>query len=64
MLFTAIEEAGTADDTAAVSDAMEALQLEAVSGTMTIDADHNPVKSAVILQVSGGEIAYVDTVAP
>jgi branched-chain amino acid transport system substrate-binding protein len=64
MLFAGIQAAGTADDTAAVSDAMEALQVEAVSGDITIDADHNPVKAAVILQVTGGEIQYVDTVAP
>jgi branched-chain amino acid transport system substrate-binding protein len=64
MLLTAIEEAGTADDTAAVSAALEALQLEAVSGNITIDQDHNPVKAAVILQVTGGEIKYVATVAP
>ena len=35
-----------------------------VSGDISYDQFHNPVKAAVILGVQGGEIVYVDTVAP
>ncbi len=35
-----------------------------VTGNITIDAEHNPVKSAVILQMKGGKPHYVATVVP
>lgn len=63
LLLAAIEKAGK-DDPAAVKDAMETLTWDAVSGTITFDQFHNPIKAAVILQVKDGEIKYVDTVAP
>jgi branched-chain amino acid transport system substrate-binding protein len=63
LLISAIEKAG-ADDAALVKDAMEAIELEAVSGKITFDEFHNPIKAAVILQVKDGKIVYVDTVAP
>jgi branched-chain amino acid transport system substrate-binding protein len=63
LLLAAIEAAGS-DDTTAVAAAMEQLQYEAVSGTITFDENHNPVKPAVILQVKDGNITYMDTVAP
>lgn len=63
LLLAAIESAGT-DDPAAVADALEALEYEAVSGTITYDEQHNPIKAAAVLQVKDGEIVFVDTVAP
>jgi branched-chain amino acid transport system substrate-binding protein len=63
LLLSAIEKAG-ADDPAKVKDALAALKMEGVSGTITFDADHNPIKSAVVLQVKDGKINYVATVAP
>ena len=63
LLFAAIEEAGT-DDPAAVADAMETMSYDAVSGTITFDAQHNPVKSAVVLQVKDGAVSFVASVAP
>ncbi len=35
-----------------------------VAGTITLDANRNPVKPAVVLKVEGGKFKYVDTVAP
>ncbi len=35
-----------------------------VSGEISYDSQHNPVKAAVVLKVEGGEIIYTDTVAP
>ena len=63
LLLAAIEKAGT-DDSAAVAAAMAALEYEAVSGKVTFDAQHNPIKSAVVLGVSGGAVTAVASVAP
>lgn len=35
-----------------------------VAGTITLDAQRNPVKPAVVLKVEGGRFKYVDTVSP
>jgi branched-chain amino acid transport system substrate-binding protein len=63
LLLAAIEKAG-ADDATKVAAAMEALSYDAVSGTITFDAQHNPIKAAVVLQVTPDKIVWVDTVAP
>jgi len=63
LLLAAIEKAG-ADDATKVVAAMEALSYDAVSGTITFDAQHNPIKAAVVLQVQPDKIVWVDTVAP
>jgi branched-chain amino acid transport system substrate-binding protein len=63
LMLAAIEKAGK-DDPAAVAAAMEGLSFEAVSGTVTFDAQHNPIKSAVVLGVADGAVAAVASVAP
>ncbi|MGD1993747.1 MAG: ABC transporter substrate-binding protein [Anaerolineae bacterium] len=63
ILLQAIEEAGT-DDPAAVAETLEGMEFSVVSGNIVYDEQHNPVKSAVVLQVSGGEIQYIDTISP
>jgi branched-chain amino acid transport system substrate-binding protein len=64
MLFTAMKNANSADSDK-VKDALAALKgFNGVSGTMTIDAEHNPIKSAVVLQVKGGKVSFVESVAP
>lgn len=63
LLLAAIQKAG-ADDATKVADAMAALKFDAVSGTITFDADHNPIKAAVVLNVTPDKIVWVDTVAP
>jgi branched-chain amino acid transport system substrate-binding protein len=35
-----------------------------VTGTITLDADRNPSKSAIVLRVDGGKFTYLETVAP
>lgn len=35
-----------------------------VTGVITFDADHNPVKPAVVLRIQGGKPHYVTTIAP
>ena len=64
LVIQAIKDAGTADDTDKVRDAMNKISYVGVSGKITMDAQHNPVKSAVILQVKSGKVNYVTSVAP
>ncbi|HEX8909299.1 MAG TPA: ABC transporter substrate-binding protein [Anaeromyxobacteraceae bacterium] len=50
---------------AAVRDAVEQTKgFQGVTGTITFDADHNPVKSAVVLGVEHNKPKYVTTVEP
>jgi branched-chain amino acid transport system substrate-binding protein len=63
LLLAAIAAAGV-DDAAAVAKAMEALKWEGVSGTITFDAQHNPIKSAAVINVTGGNKNFVESVAP
>jgi branched-chain amino acid transport system substrate-binding protein len=63
LLLAAIEKAGK-DDAAAVKDALAAIKYDAVSGTVTFDAQHNPIKSAVVMQVKDGKVVFAESVAP
>ena len=63
VLFQGIEKAGK-DDPLAVAKAMEGMTFSVVSGDITFDAQHNPVKAAAILQVTGGNVNFVTSVAP
>jgi branched-chain amino acid transport system substrate-binding protein len=36
----------------------------AVTGKITMDADRNPVKPAVILRIEGGKFRYAATIPP
>jgi len=63
LLFAAIEKAGV-DDPAKVAEALAGLTWEGVSGKITFDAQHNPIKSAAVIGVSGGKKEFVESVAP
>jgi branched-chain amino acid transport system substrate-binding protein len=63
ILIASIEKAGS-DDPAKVKDAMAAIKIDGVSGSITFNELHNPVKAAVMLQVKDGQIKYVSTVNP
>ncbi len=63
LLIAAIEKAGT-DDSVKVAEALAGLEYEAVSGKVTFDAQHNPVKSAVVLSVADDKISFAASVAP
>ncbi len=63
LLLTSIENAGV-DDAAKVKDAMAGINFDAVSGTITFDAQHNPVKSATILAVTEDGVKFEAVVAP
>jgi branched-chain amino acid transport system substrate-binding protein len=63
LLFTGIQNAG-ADDTDKVRVALENIKFDAVSGTITFDAQHDPIKPAVIVGIKDGKKQAVASVAP
>ncbi len=64
MLFDALKRAGTTDS-APLRDAIAATKdFPGVTGHITIDAQRNASKAAVILTVKDGKFAYVETVQP
>jgi len=62
-LLQAIKNAG-ADNTDKVKAALEKIVFNAVSGRITYDKQHNPVKSATILAVKGGKVQFQAVVNP
>ena len=63
ILLQSIAEAGV-DDPTAVKDAMADLSFEGVSGEITFDAQHNPVKKAAVVKIENGEKIFYKFVAP
>jgi len=63
LLLTGIKNAG-ADNTDKVKAALEGISFNAVSGKITFDAQHNPVKGAVILRVKNGAAVFDSYLAP
>jgi len=63
ILFMAIQQAGT-DDPVKVAQTMEKGKFSVVSGDIVFDAQHNPKKCAVLLEVSPEKVSYRDTVCP
>lgn len=64
ILLTSIQEAGTTTDPYQVAAKMETLTFDAISGQMTFDELHNPVKSVLIMCALNGQIFYVDRLTP
>jgi branched-chain amino acid transport system substrate-binding protein len=63
LLLRAIEIAGSNDPTA-IRDALQAIELDVVSGRLFFDENGDPIKSATILQIKDGGQVYVATVDP
>ncbi len=64
VLFDAIKRAGTTDGPKLREALAVTKDYAGVTGKITIDANRNPVKSAVVLQVKDGKLVYVETVNP
>ncbi|MHB0988819.1 MAG: ABC transporter substrate-binding protein [Bellilinea sp.] len=64
MLFTAMTTAGTVEDVDKVKTALEGIKINAVSGAITLDAKHNPVKAAAILAVTAEGVKFEASIAP
>jgi branched-chain amino acid transport system substrate-binding protein len=64
MLVDAIKRAGTVEP-AKLRDALAATKnFPGVTGSITLDAQRNPTKPAVVLQVKGGRFVYVESIQP
>ena len=63
LMIAAIEKAGV-EDTARVAEAMAALSWEGVSGKITFDAQHNPIKAAAVIGVMNGAFTFVEFCCP
>ena len=63
LLLQGIKDAG-ADDTTKVKDALAKISFDGVSGKITFDGSHNPVKSATILEVTNDAIKFNSVVNP
>jgi branched-chain amino acid transport system substrate-binding protein len=63
LFLEALKKAGTAKG-ATLRDTIRDITFKGVSGTTTFDADRNPIKSAVIIQVKDGTFKYVTTIQP
>ncbi|GBC95936.1 Leu/Ile/Val-binding protein [bacterium HR16] len=64
ILFDAIRRAGSTDPTKIRDALAQTKDFPGVTGRITIDADRNAVKPAVILQIRGKEFKYVQTIQP
>lgn len=64
MLFQGMTDAGTVEDVDAVKTALENIKFDAVSGSITLDSKHNPVKAAAILSVTTEGVKFETSVAP
>ncbi len=64
LLLTAMEEAGAVTEPTLVAEAMMAQAFEGITGRITFDEQHNPIKAVPIVQIRDGEIAYVQRVTP
>jgi branched-chain amino acid transport system substrate-binding protein len=63
LMLAAIAKAG-GDDPARVAEALAGLKWDGVTGTIQFNAQHNPIKPAVIMQVKDGQVRYITTIAP
>jgi len=63
ILLDAIRRAGS-DDPEKIRDALETTDLETITGRITFDKDHNPIKPAAILQIEHGRQVFKGWVKP
>ena len=63
-LADAIKRAGSTDSEKIKDALAETKGLELVSGNFTVDKDHNPIKSATILEFKDGEQVYNTKIDP
>ena len=63
LLLQSIKDAGS-DDATKVKDAMAKITFNGVSGKITFDASHNPIKSATLLKVTESKVTFNSIVNP
>ncbi len=63
LLATAIQNAG-ADDAVLVKAALEAISFDAITGNITFDKNHDPIKPGVVIHVQNGHRSFFSRVTP
>jgi len=63
LMLDAVKRANSADGSA-IRDALKATDMAVVSGQVKFDADRNPVKSAVVIEIKDGKFVYRASVNP
>ncbi len=63
-LMIASIKSANSSDTDKVKTALEKISFDGVSGKITMDAQHNPIKGAVVIGIKGGKQVYAATVNP
>jgi branched-chain amino acid transport system substrate-binding protein len=63
LVLDAVKRANS-DDGSAIRDALKSTDKAVVSGQVKFDADRNPVKSAVVIEIKGGKFVYRASVNP
>ena len=63
MMLQSIQTAGV-DDPVKVKDAMASGTFDEVSGHITFDAFHTPIKPVTIIHVTGGKAQYFSQIVP
>ncbi|MCE5259710.1 MAG: ABC transporter substrate-binding protein, partial [Chloroflexi bacterium] len=63
ILIQSIQEAGK-DDATLVAEKMAAIKYSGVSGDISYDANHNPIKKAAVIKITGGKTEFYKFVAP
>lgn len=64
LLLQSITDAKTTTDTTKIKAAIEAITFNGVTGKITMDKFHNPVKSLTILAIKGGKVNFDSVVQP
>lgn len=64
LLFASIQKAGTADGRAVRDALAQTVDFPGICGNVTIDAERNARKSAVMIQISGGKFTVYDVIQP
>jgi branched-chain amino acid transport system substrate-binding protein len=64
VVFEAIQRTGSTDGSAVAAELAKTKDFDGVTGKISIDADRNAIKPAVILEMQGGKPKFVTTIAP
>jgi branched-chain amino acid transport system substrate-binding protein len=64
LLADAISRAGSTEGKRVRDALADTKDYAAVSGKISMDADRNPIKPAVVLKVEGGRFRFVTSIAP
>ena len=64
ILFQAIDRADSLGGKAIAAELAKTKDFDGVTGMISMDAERNPIKPAVILEMQGGKQKYVTTIAP